>query len=73
MVSVDCNALLVVVQDQPLYEVMQEALQRHADGVKFRERNAGPIDNEMTDQGQTKLLLVSNCFCVVCGTVVTML
>jgi glycogen debranching enzyme len=31
---------------------MQEALQRHASGVKFRERNAGPnIDRDMDDMG----------------------
>ena len=40
------------VQDQPLCEVMQEALQRHFQGVNFRERNAGlEIDREMSDQG----------------------
>ncbi|XP_055887026.1 glycogen debranching enzyme-like isoform X1 [Biomphalaria glabrata] len=38
--------------DQPLYEVMQEALNRHAQGVSFRERNAGvQIDDQMTDLG----------------------
>jgi glycogen debranching enzyme len=35
-----------------LHEVIQEALQRHADGVSFVERNAGPgIDNDMTMEG----------------------
>lgn len=39
-------------RDQPLHEVMQEALNRHAVGVQFRERNAGrQIDDQMSDQG----------------------
>ncbi|KAM8930067.1 glycogen debranching enzyme isoform 1-T1 [Pelodytes ibericus] len=38
--------------DQPLYQVIQEALQRHARGISFRERNAGPqIDRNMRDEG----------------------
>lgn len=38
--------------DQPLYEVMQEALNVHFQGLAFRERNAGrQIDSEMTDKG----------------------
>ncbi|KAM4640780.1 glycogen debranching enzyme isoform 2-T4 [Discoglossus pictus] len=38
--------------DQPLCEVIQEALQRHASGISFRERNAGPqIDRNMRDEG----------------------
>ena len=37
---------------QPLYQVMQEALQKHASGISFKERNAGQqIDMHMTDQG----------------------
>lgn len=40
------------LQDQPLQAVMQEALMKHALGVKYRERNAGyQIDDQMTDQG----------------------
>ncbi|XP_026882893.2 amylo-alpha-1, 6-glucosidase, 4-alpha-glucanotransferase a isoform X3 [Electrophorus electricus] len=38
--------------DQPLYEVIHEALQRHMEGIEFRERNAGPqIDRNMRDEG----------------------
>ncbi|XP_013910329.1 PREDICTED: glycogen debranching enzyme [Thamnophis sirtalis] len=38
--------------DQPLYEVIQEAMQKHAQGIDFRERNAGPqIDRNMRDEG----------------------
>lgn len=43
---------LLNIQDQLLHEVMQEALQKHATGLKFRERNAGQqIDSEMVDEG----------------------
>lgn len=35
-----------------MFQVMQEALQRHFQGVEFRERNAGfAIDREMKDEG----------------------
>ncbi|XP_026277583.1 glycogen debranching enzyme isoform X2 [Frankliniella occidentalis] len=38
--------------DQPLYDVIQEAMQTHFQGLIFRERNAGTrIDAHMTDKG----------------------
>lgn len=44
--------VIINFQDQPLYEVMQEALQRHVEGLKYRERNAGTqIDDQMKDEG----------------------
>ncbi|KAG5898798.1 hypothetical protein JTB14_011008 [Gonioctena quinquepunctata] len=40
------------VVDQPLHDVIQEALKVHFQGLAFRERNAGhQIDEHMTDQG----------------------
>ncbi|XP_054724204.1 glycogen debranching enzyme-like [Uloborus diversus] len=38
--------------DQPLHDVIQEALQTHFQGLKFRERNAGrQLDEHMSDEG----------------------
>jgi len=37
---------------QPLSEIVQEVLQRHANGIDFYERNAGPsIDSKMSAEG----------------------
>lgn len=48
----DCLNLSLLPQEQLLEEVIQEALQRHFQGVRFRERNAGfQIDRQMTDDG----------------------
>ncbi|KAL6104713.1 agl [Pungitius sinensis] len=48
----DCEPMTPGEVEQPLYDVIQEALQRHLEGISFRERNAGPqIDMHMRDEG----------------------
>ncbi|KAM9844696.1 glycogen debranching enzyme isoform 1-T1 [Aulostomus maculatus] len=48
----DCEPCKPGEVEQPLYDVIQEALQRHLEGISFRERNAGPkIDMHMKDEG----------------------
>ncbi|KAK8374371.1 hypothetical protein O3P69_011987 [Scylla paramamosain] len=50
--SDDCSPQEPGKSDQLLEEVIQEGLQRHFQGVKFRERNAGfQIDRQMNDDG----------------------
>ena len=45
--------LMAFEQDQPLHDIMQEALQKHADGLDFCERNAGQsIDEHMKSEGE---------------------
>ena len=52
----------VRVKEQPLYDVVQEALQRHLQGISFRERNAGPkIDMNMRDEGRRVCVCVRAC------------
>ncbi|KAI9294200.1 hypothetical protein K502DRAFT_350213 [Neoconidiobolus thromboides FSU 785] len=37
---------------KPLYDIIQDIFQRHAQGIKFREWNAGPnLDDHMSDKG----------------------
>jgi len=48
----DSEAVPVGVKTQLLYDVIQEALQCHVNGISFRERNAGPnLDQDMSDEG----------------------
>lgn len=48
----DSPAVEPGVEEQALYEVMQEALKVHFQGLIFRERNAGrQIDAHMSDKG----------------------
>lgn len=44
--------MFIYFQDQPLHQVIQEALNTHFQGLAFRERNAGrEIDEHMRDAG----------------------
>lgn len=46
-------------QESSVADVVQEALQRHASGLEFREANAGPqIDAQMKDEGFNQVIKV---------------
>ncbi|XP_051552871.1 glycogen debranching enzyme-like isoform X1 [Myxocyprinus asiaticus] len=48
----DSKPLAPGTVEQLLYEVIHEAMERHMQGMEFRERNAGPqIDRNMRDEG----------------------
>ncbi|XP_058498944.1 glycogen debranching enzyme isoform X2 [Solea solea] len=55
----DCEPCKPGEVEQPLHDVIQEALQRHLQGILYRERNAGPkIDRNMKDEGFTVFVKV---------------
>ena len=46
-------------KEQSLEDVIQEALQRHVQGLSFREKNAGyNLDREMKDEGVRILIIL---------------
>uniref|UniRef100_A0A3B4Y131 Glycogen debranching enzyme n=1 Tax=Seriola lalandi dorsalis TaxID=1841481 RepID=A0A3B4Y131_SERLL len=50
----DCVSEPPPAADQLLYDVIQEAMQRHMEGIRFRESGAGPqLDPNMAEEGFT--------------------
>jgi glycogen debranching enzyme len=48
----DCDDERAYSKESTVQEVIQEAMQRHASGLNFREANAGPdLDRQMSDEG----------------------
>jgi glycogen debranching enzyme len=46
-------------QESTIEDIIHEALQRHASGMKYREANAGPqIDSQMSDEGFNQVIRV---------------
>ncbi|VEL31525.1 unnamed protein product [Protopolystoma xenopodis] len=59
--TVPIKRVCLSAQEQVLSDVMQEALQRHASGIDFIERNAGSsIDEHMNQEGFHASLLLSH-------------
>ena len=50
--SSDEAAPFTDAKEEPVHDIIQEILQRHWDGIRFRERNAGvALDRDMSEEG----------------------